>query len=127
MGLGHATALASCSLLAAALTFCPVSAADTLGDPCSDWMKISRDSATGLEMVCGPKTSPAGQLNWVAPRTMPGGVHVAGSPCPVEPHHVLARSTNDYVIWCVTGNHVYLPGGVTITNPPQPIWALYSP
>jgi hypothetical protein len=44
-----------------------------------------------------------------------------------EPNYVLARSTDDYVIWCVTGNHVYLPGDVTITDPPQPIWALYSP
>jgi hypothetical protein len=36
-------------------------------------------------------------------------------------------ATDDDVIWCVTDNHVDLPGGVTITDPPQPIWARYSP
>ena len=66
-------------------------------------------------------------LSWILAHPMDGGVHLAGALCPDEPQYVLARSTDDYVIWCVTGEHVYLPGGVTITRPPTPIWALYSP
>jgi hypothetical protein len=58
---------------------------------------------------------------------MPAGVHVAGTPCPGEPNYVFGRSTDDYVIWCFKGTHAYLPGGVTVTSLPQPVWTLYRP
>jgi hypothetical protein len=32
---------------------------------------------------------------------------------PGIPEFTFARSTDNYVIWCVKGNHVYLPGDVT--------------
>ena len=96
-------------------------------ETCNDWMKLRPNPAGGGEQVCGPITSPAEVFYWIPANPMPGGVHVAGSPCPDVPLFTFARSTDDYTIWCAEGTQVYLPGNVTIYDPPQPIWALYSP
>jgi hypothetical protein len=54
--------------------------------------------------------------------------HVAGSACPGVTPGTMARSTDDYRIFCM-GNQMraYLPGGRTIAPAPEPIWQLYSP
>lgn len=99
-----------------------------LGDPCHDWAKLAPDPATGQEMVCGANTSPATQFFWIKAPELSGGVHVAGATCPGEPQHELSRSTDGYVIWCIDhATRAFEPGGVTLENPPGPIWALYSP
>jgi hypothetical protein len=94
---------------------------------CYDWMKLRTDPATGEEQVCGANTSPAEVFYWLPATPMPGGVHDAGSPCPGVQLFTFARSTDDYTIWCAEGTHLLLPGKVTVNDPPQPIWALYSP
>lgn len=101
--------------------------ASTPTETCTDWMKLRTDPATGQERVCGPIGSPAYVYYWIPAGPMPGGVHDAGSPCPGTPLFTFARSTDNYQIWCAEGTNLLLPGGASVTNPPQPIWALYSP
>ncbi|BDX32479.1 hypothetical protein TUM20985_30260 [Mycobacterium antarcticum] len=107
-------------------TTAPAPAA-TPSEVCYDWMKLRTDPATGEEQVCGANTSPAEIFYWIPAGPMPGGVHDAGSACPGVPLFTFARSTDDYMIWCAEGTHLLLPGKVTVNDPPQPIWALYSP
>lgn len=102
-------------------------AAGTPSETCADWMKLRTDPATGQEQVCGPIGSPAYVYYWIPAGPMPGGVHDAGSTCAETPLFTFARSTDDYQVWCAEGTNLLLPGGVTVTDPPQPIWALYSP
>lgn len=95
---------------------------------CYDWQKLRIDPTTGEEQVCGANTSPAEVFYWLPAGPMPGGVHDAGSACPGVPlFQTFARSTDDYMIWCAEGTSVYLPGNRSVTDPPQPIWGLYSP
>ncbi len=115
-------------LVGAPLGLTPVaSASPSLGNTCTDWMKLAYDAAARQEVVCGPISSPAEVLYWIPAQPMPGGIHDAGTPCPGVPPYTFARSTDNYQIWCTEGQHVYLPGDVTITDPPEPIWGLYSP
>ena len=94
---------------------------------CYDWQKLRIDPTTGEEQVCGANISPAAVFYWLPAGPMPGGVHDAGQ-CPGVPlFQTFARSTDDYMIWCAEGTSVNLPGNRSVTDPPQPIWGLYSP
>lgn len=77
--------------------------------------------------MCGAIGSPATILYWIPAGDMPGGVQTAGAPCVGVTLFTFGRTPDDYQIWCAEGTHVDLPGGVTVTDPPQPIWGLYSP
>lgn len=96
-------------------------------ETCTDWGKLRLDPVTSQEQVCGAISSPATVSYWIPAGPMPGGVQTAGAPCPGVQLFTFARSTDDYQVWCAEGTSVYLPGGVTVNDPPQPIWALYSP
>jgi hypothetical protein len=51
--------IAALAAFAALLVSAPVASADTVGDPCPDWMKIGTDSSTGRQMFCAaPSTLP---------------------------------------------------------------------
>lgn len=108
-------------------TTAPVPARVAPTETCDDWGKLRPNPAGGEEQVCGAISSPATVLYWIPAGPMPGGVQTAGAPCRGVTLFTFARSTDDYQIWCAEGTNVYLPGGVTVSDPPQPIWALYSP
>jgi hypothetical protein len=120
-------ALAACAAL---LVSAPVASADTVGDPCPDWMKIGTDSSTGQQMFCAAPSTPANALTW-QPWSKAGWgtltpVGPAGSPCTV-PNYTFGRSPDGYVVWCYQGTQALLPGGRTLQNPSTPVWSVYSP
>lgn len=102
-------------------------AAGTPSETCTDWIKLRTNPASGEEQVCGPISSPAYVYYWIPAAPMPGGIHDAGASCPGVQLFTFARSTDSYQIWCAEGTNLLMPGGSTVENPPQPIWALYSP
>jgi serine/threonine protein kinase, bacterial len=102
----------------------------TLGEPCTDWDKLAYDRNAGENLgliVCGANTSPAAQFEWVEAPIVTT-TRVAGTACPGVTPGTMARSTDDYLIFCM-GNQLraYLPGGRTISPASEPIWQLYSP
>lgn len=109
----------------------PAAHADILGSICADglWMKLSHDSATGQEMVCGG-AYPDPHLTWKAtgkpPATLFANLPVAGaagSPC--NRVEGFRQSSDGYVVECRSGR-VFLPGQREIaTN--TPVWGLYEP
>jgi hypothetical protein len=96
-------------------------------ETCDDWGKLRPNPAGGEEQVCGAISSPATVWYWIPAGPMPGGVHDAGSTCPDVTLFTFGRTPNDYQVWCAEGTSVGLPGGGAVTNPPIPIWGLYSP
>ena len=107
--------------------------ADTLGAVCPDalWMKLSRDSATGQEMVCGG-SYPDKYLTWQSTAKPPASglanlpvVGAAGSSCSA-PNFTLGQSSDGYVVWCRTDGRALLPGRQKV-NAGGPVWSLYSP
>jgi hypothetical protein len=124
-----ATALVLCW---AAFATGTVASADTLGATCpdADWMKLSRDSSTGQEMVCAG-AYPEPNLAWESTASGRASgfanlplVGKAGSPCSV-PASTFGQSSDGYVVWC-SGGRALLPGGRSM-NVTSPVWSLYSP
>jgi len=122
-------ALAACAALSVSV---PVASADTVGEPCSDWMKISNDSSTGLWMVCG--STGGRKATWQPGDGSPAFleknpvVGPAGSPCTNLPLFTTGLSSDGYFVWCLAaGEQVSLPGGRTLTNPSTPLWSVYRP
>lgn len=123
-------AATSMVLIGLALVSAPVASADTVGDPCPDWMKIGTDSSTGQQMFCAAPSTPAHALTW-QPWSKAGWgtltpVGPAGSPCTV-PNYTFGQSPDGYVVWCYQGTQALLPGGRTLQNPSTPVWSVYSP
>lgn len=108
--------------------------ADSLGAVCPDslWMKLSRDSATGQEMVCGG-TYPDKYLTWQStakpPATgfanLPVINGAAGSPCSA-PSNTFVQSSDGYVVSCRRDGRAVLPGQ-RLVSVGEPVWGLYSP
>lgn len=119
---------------AAALAVCsaPVAAADILGAPCTDWMKISADSGTGAKMFCAaPPGTGADALIWTAWSHGAWGdaapVGPVGSPCSA-PNYTFGLSSDGYVVWCYAGGTVLLPGADGyVPAASSKVWSLYSP
>jgi serine/threonine-protein kinase len=102
----------------------------TLGEPCTEWDKLAYDRNAGENsglIVCGANTSPATHFEWVEAPVVTT-TRVAGTACSGVTPGIMARSTDDYLIFCM-GNQLraYLPGGRTISPAPEPMWQLYSP
>lgn len=120
-------------LLVLAGVLAPPASADTLGAVCPDalWMKLSRDSATGQEMVCGG-SYPDKYLTWQSTAKPPASgfanlpvVGAAGSSCSA-PSSTFGQSSDGYVVSCRGDGRALLPGQrpVTVWGP---VWSLYSP
>ena len=110
----------------------PSAHADTVGAVCPDslWMKLTHDSITGQEMVCGG-AYPDPHLTWQAtgkpPATLFANLPVvgaAGSPC----NHAegFRQSSDGYVVECRSGK-VLLPGYSDFITSSSQVWGLYSP
>lgn len=132
------TAIITVGLMAAATLAAAPAQADSLGAVCPDplWMKISNDAATGQRMVCGG-AYPDPTLRWIS--TAAGSmasnfndlptVGPAGSNCKgVPPMTFFGQTPDGYVVWCVPGPKVLLPGGGDYQQAStSPVWSLYSP
>jgi hypothetical protein len=117
---------------ALAVALAPVAAADTLGAPCTDWMKLSADFTTGEKMFCAasPGTDDSA-LTWTAwsqgAWSDAPPVGPVGSPCSA-PNYTFGLSSDGYVVWCYAGGKVLLPGGDGyVPADSWSVWSLYSP
>lgn len=119
-------------VLGALVVWAPVGVADTVGAVCPDslWMKLSHDSVTGQEMVCGG-SYPDPYLTWKAtgkpPATLFANLPVvgaAGTPC--NHQKGFWQSSDGYVVECRSGS-VLLPGQKDFTKSETQVWSLYNP
>jgi len=112
-----------------------VPAGPSVGDECDDWMKVSKDAATGQEMICSGYPDERPKMTWVstqaslvatlaaAPRTG----SKTGSRCS-EPPYTFGRSSDGYIVWCYSGERALMPGLKWLSTPDRrSVWALYSP
>ncbi len=117
---------------ALAVALAPVATADTLGAPCTEWMKISSNPTTGERMFCAaPPGTDDSALVWTpwsdgawsdAPPVGP-----VGSPC-LAPNYTFGLSADGYVVWCYAGGKVLMPGGDGyVPAAAWSVWSLYSP
>ena len=122
--------VAAAAALAVALA--PVAAADTLGAPCTEWMKFSADFNTGEKMFCAaPPGTGDYALTWTAWSQGAWGdappVGPVGSPCSA-PNYSYGLSSDGYVVWCYSGGKVLLPGADGyVPAVASSVWSLYSP
>ena len=110
----------------------PIAHADTAGSVCPDslWMKLTHDSTTGQEMVCGgayPDPYLTWQVTGKPPATLFANLPMAGaagSPC----NHAEGfwQSKDGYVVGCRSGK-VLLPGHSDFITSSTQVWSLYSP
>jgi len=116
-----------------AVVLAPPANADILGGVCPDalWMKLSKDSATGQEMVCGG-SYPDKYLTWQSTAKPPASgfanlpvVGAAGSSCSA-PSSTFGQSSDGYVVSCRGDGRALLPGQRLVTVR-GPVWSLYSP
>ena len=124
--------LAAASILALVWPLAPAAIADSVGAICSDslWMKLSHDSTTGQEMVCGgayPDPYLTWQVTGKPPATLFANLPMAGaagSPC----NHAegFRQSSDGYVVECRSGK-VLLPGHSDFITSSSQVWGLYSP
>ncbi len=118
--------------VASALSFAPVAVADSVGAPCTEWMKISTDAATGAKMFCAaPPGAGASALTWTDWSRGAWGdapvVGPVGSPCSARAYS-FGLSSDGYVVWCYAGGTVLLPGADGyVPAVSSQVWSLYSP
>lgn len=106
--------------------------ADAVDSVCPDalWMKLSHDSTTGQEMVCGG-SYPDTHLTWKStgqpPATLFANLSVVGSAgTRCNRTEGFWKSKDGYVVECRSGK-VLLPGRSDFTDSAVPVWSLYSP
>ncbi len=118
--------------VALAGSLAPAAAADTLGTPCTEWMKVSADSATGEKLFCAaPPGTGDNALAWTGWSMGAWGdapaVGPVGSPCSA-PDYAYGLSSDGYVVWCYSSGQVLLPGSTGYVPAASPrVWSLYSP
>ena len=104
----------------------PRASADTVGSPCTDWMKIGTDPSSGQQVFCaGHVWQPWSKGAWGSLAI----VGPAGSPCNAA-SFAFAQSSDDYVVWCLrppVQTKALLPGGRQVKILKTPVWGLYSP